>query len=373
MVLRFGTRALILGCLTTGPSVLAWSQPDTAAQRTGIQLYMAACQSCHGADGRGAAIAHVGFSDPLPDFTDCSYASREAAQDWETVVSRGGPVRRFSRRMPAFGTALSAHEIERVVDYVRSLCSDHSWPRGELNLPRSLETEKAFPEDETVVTGSHVKEAGSRNFTSTLIYEKRFGARNQWELAVPLAVQQQSDERWSGVHMADVELALKRALIHNGDRGYIVSAGAELILPTGDRERGFGDGTLVYGGYLLAAQAFPANFFLQMQGGAEFPVKKEMREQEGYARAVFGTTIFTLGGRSISPMAEIVTSRPLNVAGATTTIDWIPQMQLALTRRQHILASVGLRLPISDRATRPRELVAYVLWDWFDGGFFTGW
>jgi hypothetical protein len=110
-----------------------------------------------------------------------------------------------------------------------------------------------------------------------------------------------------------------------------------------------------------------------MQGGAEFPVKKEMREQEGYARAVFGTTIFTLGGRSISPMAEIVTSRPLNAAAATTTVDWIPQLQLALTRRQHILASVGLRLPISDRATRPRELVAYVLWDWFDGGFFTGW
>lgn len=370
---RLGTRLLILGCLCAGPGALAGAQPGSAADLTGRQLYVAACQSCHGADGRGAPIAHVGFSDPLPDFTDCSYASREAAQDWETIVSQGGPVRRFSRRMPSFGLALSGEEIAHVVRYVRSLCTDHTWPRGELNLPRSMETEKAFPEDETVVTGSHVKESGARSLTSTIIYEKRFGARNQWELAVPLAVEQQPEERWSGVHLADVEVALKRTLIHDGGRGYIVSAGAELILPTGDPTRGFGDGTLVYGGYLLAAQAFPANFFVQMQAGAEFPVKKEMRDKEGYARAVFGTTTFVLGGRSISPMAEIVTSRPLGVSGAVTTADWIPQVQIALSRRQHILANVGLRLPLTDRAMRPRELVAYVLWDWFDGGLFTGW
>lgn len=373
MVLRFGTRLLILGCLTTGPSVLASAQPAIAAQRTGIQLYVAACQSCHGVDGRGAPIAHVGFSDPLPDFTDCSYASREAAQDWHTIVRQGGPVRRFSRRMPSFGGALSAGEIDRVVRYVRSLCTDKRWPRGELNLPRSMETEKAFPEDETVITGSHVKQNGARSFSSTIIYEKRVGAGNQWEIQVPFAVQQQSDKRWSGVHIADIELAVKRALIHDADRGHILSAGLELVLPTGDRQQGFGDGTLVYGGYLLAAQVFPANFFLQMQAGAEVPVKKEMREKEGYARAVFGTTMFALGGRSFSPMAELVTSRPINVSGAVSTADWIPQLQFALTRRQHILGSVGLRLPITDRATRPRELVAYVLWDRFDGGFFTGW
>ncbi len=371
MVLRLGARFLVLGCFAVGSSAGLSAQPEPPPELTGRQLYVAACQSCHGTDGRGAPLAHVGFSDPLPDFTDCSYASREAAQDWQTVVRHGGPVRRFSRRMPSFGAALSAQEIDRVVDYVRTLCTDQTWPRGELNLPRSMETEKAFPEDETVVTGSYMNHAGVRDVTSTIVYERRIGARNQWELAVPFALQQSGDNRWSGIHVADVEVALKRALIHDADRGYILSAGAELILPTGNRQRGFGDGTLVYGGYLLAAQALPANFFLQMQAGAEFPVKQERREKEGYARAVVGTTTFALGGRSLSPMAEIVTSRPIN--GAATTADWIPQIQFAITRRQHILGNIGLRLPITDRATRPREIVAYVLWDWFDGGLFDGW
>ena len=35
--------------------------------------------------------------------------------------------------------------------YIRSLCTDDNWPRGELNLPRALLTEKAYPEDEWVV------------------------------------------------------------------------------------------------------------------------------------------------------------------------------------------------------------------------------
>ncbi len=373
MVQRLGARLLVLGCFAVGSSAGLSAQVERPPELTGRQLYVAACQSCHGTDGRGASIDHVGFSDPLPDFTDCSYASREAGQDWETVVRHGGPVRRFSRRMPSFGVALSGDEIARVVHYVRSLCTDQTWPRGELNLPRAMETEKAFPEDETVLTGSYVRHAGTRQLTSTIVYERRIGARNQWEVAIPVALQQGSDKRWSGLHVADVELAVKRALVHDADRGHIFSAGLELILPTGDRQLGVGDGTLVYGGYLLAAQAFPANFFLQMQAGAEFPVNPQRREKEGYARAAFGTTTFALGGRSISPMAEVVTSRPMGVSGAATTADWIPQIQFALTRRQHVLGNIGLRLPITDRSTRPRELVAYVLWDWFDGGFFTGW
>jgi hypothetical protein len=274
--------------------------------------------------------------------------------------------------MPSFGAALTSDEIDRVVDHVRSLCSDMSWPRGELNLPRAMDTEKAFPEDETVVTGSFVNEPGARVATSTIIYEKRFGARNQWEIAVPLSMQE-SEQGWSGVHLGDVEVALKRALFHNGNIGYIVSAGVEAILPTGDRHLGYGDGTLVYGGYVAAAQALPANFFVQLQGGVEFPAKTSRRDKEGYARGLVGTTVFALGGRAFSPMAEVVAARPFSVAEPVTTADWIPQLQIALSRRQHILANFGVRLPITDRATRSREFVVYVLWDWFDGGLFTGW
>jgi hypothetical protein len=37
---------------------------------------------------------------------------------------------------------------------VRTFCASDAWPRGELNLPRALVTEKAFPEDEAVLTTS---------------------------------------------------------------------------------------------------------------------------------------------------------------------------------------------------------------------------
>jgi hypothetical protein len=315
----------------------------------------------------------VGFSDAIPDFTDCSYNSREAAQDWQAIVAKGGPLRRFSRRMPSFEHALTSAEIERVVDYVRSLCTDASWPRGELNLPRATDTEKAFPEDETVISSGYVREPEASTGSAAIIYENRIGARSQFEVVVPLATRQLSAKRWTGLHVGDIEVAFKRALVHSGSRGSILSGGVEVILPTGDVTDGFGDGTLVYGGYLAAAQAFAADFFLQMQGGAELPVRRNVRDPEAFGRAVVGKTIFALGGRAFSPMVEVSATRPLGVAGAKVEADWIPQMQVALSRRQHILGSIGMRLPWTSPSRRTRELVMYIIWDWFDGGLLDGW
>ncbi len=56
--------------------------------------------------------SRVGFDTPLPDFTDCSFNSREPAADWMAVSHDGGPVRAFDARMPAFGEALTAAQIE---------------------------------------------------------------------------------------------------------------------------------------------------------------------------------------------------------------------------------------------------------------------
>src|SRR5690348_3346621 len=71
--------------------------PERAAPltdpRTGEQIYHQACSACHGADGTGAARTTVGFAAPLPDFTDCNFATREANSDWEAIVRDGAPVR----------------------------------------------------------------------------------------------------------------------------------------------------------------------------------------------------------------------------------------------------------------------------------------
>lgn len=91
----------------------------------------------------------VGFDLEIPDFTDCVFATPEPDADWLAVIQHGGPARAFDRRMPAFLDALSEDQINQILGYIRGMCADRNWSRGELNLPRPLRTEKAIPENET--------------------------------------------------------------------------------------------------------------------------------------------------------------------------------------------------------------------------------
>ncbi len=77
-------------------------------------------------------------------------------------------------------------------------------------------------------------------------------------------------------------------------------------------------------------------------------------------------------GRAVSPMLELLGVRDL-VSGAETKVDLVPQVQWALNTRQHILFNLGLRVPATETAGRDTQVVMYLLWDWFDGGFFDGW
>ena len=128
--------------------------------------YRAACATCHGPDGRGSAKSVVGFDVPLPDFSDCAFATAEPDPDWEAVVHEGGPIRGLDRHMPAFGDALSRDDIALAVGHVRTFCTEAAWPRGDLNLPRAFFTEKAFPENESVWVTTFTAAAIARSVTS---------------------------------------------------------------------------------------------------------------------------------------------------------------------------------------------------------------
>jgi hypothetical protein len=57
--------------------------------------------------------------------------------------------------------------------------------------------------------------------------------------------------------------------------------------------------------------------------------------------------------------------------GWTFGLDVAPQVQVPLSRGQHVHLNVGARIPITrERDTR---VGTYLLWDWYDGGFFEGW
>lgn len=345
-------------------------QMDDAADR-GEALYQEACASCHGDDGRGAPGTQVGFDVPLPDFTSCNFATREPDADWIAVTHQGGPVRGFAREMPAFGDALTTQELQAVMDHIRSLCADDAWPRGELNLPRALFTEKAYPEDEAVWTTS-VDVEGSGNVMNEIVYEQRFGARNQVEFVLPFGFREEAGGDWTGGMLGDAALGVKRALYHDLGSGTIFSLTGEVLLPTGDRERGFGSGTVVLEPFASFGQILPLGAFLHLQGGAEIPIDRKYATEEAFLRGALGRT-FTSGpwGRAWSPMIEVLGSREL-VSGAEVHVDLVPQMQVTLNTRQHIMLNLGARIPVDDPG-RDTQVVVYLLWDWFDGGLFDGW
>lgn len=355
-------------CVVALVSALVWA-PGAFAQtaQTGREIYESACAACHGNDGRGGPAATADYPLVPRDFTDCTFASREIDADWLAISHEGGTVRGFDRLMPAFGAALSADDLARAVAYVRTFCADDAWPRGELNLPRALVTTKAYPEDETVLT--IVARDGA--VTNTFVYERRFGPRNQLELTVPLAFSERSPGDWTG-GIGDVALEFKRALAHSLRRGSIISAGAELVTPTGSTERGIGGGTTVVEPFVAVGQILRSDLFLQFQAGGELPIDRG-RSDEGFWRGVVGRT-FTSGefGRSWTPMVEFLGARELR-SGESSHWDVLPQMQVTLNTRQHVMINAGVRIPFNNRRDRSAQAMVYLLWDWFDGGFLEGW
>src|SRR5262249_26826323 len=162
----------------------------------------------------GSPRSVVGFDKPLPDFTDCSVATVERFSDWDAVIHRGGRIRGLDRHMPSFGDALSDAQIEEVVKYLWRFCKDASWPRGDLNFPRAFFTEKAYPENESVWT-TGVTSSGAKSVANSLVYERRFGSRNQYEVTVPYEFQQSGAGGSWARGLGDVELAVRRTFLAN--------------------------------------------------------------------------------------------------------------------------------------------------------------
>ncbi len=348
-------------------------QPRAARGLTsGESIYRAGCAGCHGPNGEGAPQTATGFDRPetFPDFSSCAQTTPELDVDWKATITMGGHGRGFSPIMPAFADELTPAQIDAVVAQLRSFCRERGWARGELNLPRPLRTEKAFPEDETVIT-SAVAAHHAPDITNEIVYEHRLGVRDQMELSIPFAVMH--DEHGSAARgVGDVGIGLKHVFF--AGRRAIFSAQGVVILPTGNADKGLGSGVTVFEAFAAYGQILPAHWFLQMQGGTEQPTSTASTPRAVFGRAALGRSFRQESGlgRLWSPMVELVSDRDLE-DGARTSVDLLPQVQVTLNRRQHIRVSAGLQIPVANTAGRSRQVVFYFLWDWFDGGLLDGW
>jgi hypothetical protein len=272
--------------------------------------------------------------------------------------------------MPAFGEALTHEQIVRILAHVRTFCPDDRWPPGEVNFPRPLVVEKAFPEDELVLESS-VDLEGDRSVVNQFVYEKRFGPRSMFEVVVPFGTVESAGS-WHGGSLGDVALGVKHVVLDRPRSRTILSAGGEIILPTGDEAAGLGKGTSVFEPFLSFGKGLPMLSFVQAQVGAEIPLKRDGFTDEAFWRAAVGKTVKEgTFGRAWSPIVEILGVRELQ-SRAETHWNVVPQLQVTLSRRQHLAANLGVRLPIYGSGRDPQWMF-YVLWEWFDGGLTDGW
>ena len=344
---------------------------------TPYAVYTASCAACHGDDGAGQPQERLGFDVSPPDFNECTFATREPDPDWFAVAHEGGPVRGFDHRMPAFGEALSDRQIELAVEHIRTFCSEPEWPSGDINQPRPMFTEKAFVEDEFIFTfGAAVEKPYS--IEGELLYETRFGARNQLEVIVPfgaLDLEAPEDNPEGGgwtSGIGDIAIGIKRVFGASKNTGSIVSGIAELVMPTGDPDKDLGKGAFVFEPSLAYGQSLGPAGFVHLQAGAELPMEEDP-EMEAFWRLVYGYT-FTQGrfGRAWTPMLEVLGKMEL-AEGAEPEWDLAPQVQISLNTRQHMALGLAARIPVEPDNDRPIGVWAYFLWEWFDGGLGEGW
>ena len=326
------------------------------------QLYADACASCHGDDGRGK-VSGLGVTVELPDFTWCAFNSEETDRDWGLVVAEGGPAAGRSAQMPSFRGALTEQQINHVVAYVRTFCTE-DWPSGELNFPRPLVTEKAWPENELVFTWNfsraHTKQ---RDTQFGWVFEKRLGARGQIELNVPLSIRDPKDGATVG-GVGDIEAGAKYVLYDDAERLFISSGGLEIGLPTGNLRRELGEGTTTLAPFLAAGKAW-GDFVGQASVKFEYPFVTRRAPKGIFYNLALSYPIFDLGrGTEAQALLEFNGKSEWGAqAPKHFQLYFTPSLRKGLTPAGNWAIAIGAQLPVSRQREANYRVLGYLLYE----------
>src|SRR5207245_6539758 len=221
----------------------------------------------------------------------------------------------------------------KVIEYSRGFCRKKDWARGELNLPRDIVSEKAYPEDEVVISIA-VNARGAPGVSNDVIHEQRFGVKNQIEVDVPINFQNQNHVWYGGV--GDTVLGVKREMFASLRSGSILSLQGEVIVPTGNKTHSLGTGTTTFETFAAFDQLFPTNTFVQFQMCVDLPRHTDISPQSLFWRTALGQSFAADHGlcRLWSPMVEVFADNGL-ITGRRTNWDILPHMHVTISRRKN--------------------------------------
>jgi hypothetical protein len=169
-------------------------------------------------------------------------------------------------------------------------------------------------------------------------------------------------------------IGLKREIYSSLPKGSIFSLQGSLIVPTGRTKYDFGTGTTSFEVFGAFDQLVGKSTFVQTQLGGELPVNSAKAPQALFWNTAVGQMFAPDRGfgRLWTPMVELTLNRDFET-GARNNWDVIPEMQVTISRRQHVRGNLGVRVPVSNTAGRPVQIMFYLLWDWADGKLTEGW
>ncbi len=322
--------------------------PDTAAE-----MYDAWCARCHAADGSGLVEDPTVKTRPM-GLTDCRVASAEPDSDWALVIADGAQAAGLSPEMPGFGDVLSDAQVADLVTHLRGFCGEDGWPHGNLNFPRPIFTEKAYPENELVVLPSVSHSDPGPGVRFRTVYETRLGKRGHGEISLPFASLEPAGTRETG--LGDVALAGKYVLLADKERTLILTTGLELKLPTGSERRGLGGGDVVFEPW-IGAGTVVRDTYVQTQ------LKLEMPAGELWDHREFLYNLYL--GRDVSHVLDTWTYG-VELNGVDRRVALTPQLRKGLTRTGALAVAGGLRVPIVNRGEQDIAWVGYLLWEYLE-------
>ena len=326
------------------------------------ELYTDACASCHGDDGKGK-VAGLGVTAELPDFTWCAFNSEESDRDWTLVVAEGGPAAGRSEQMPSFRNVLTEQQINLVVAYLRTFCTE-DWPTGDLNFPRPLVTEKAYPENEVVLTWNFGRTPAKERDTQFMwSFEKRIGARGQIELNIPFNIRDPKDGATVG-GIGDVEAAAKYVLYDNPETLFILSGGLEVGMPTGSFRRELGEGTTTLSPFLATGKAW-GDFVSQGSLKFEYPFVTRRAPKAVFYDLALSYPIFDQGrGTEAHAMMEFnAKSEWGNQSPKHFQLYLTPGFRKGLTPAGNWAIAFGVQVPVTREREANYRVLGYLLYE----------